>query len=136
MFPRLYRWLVDALLAVLICVAAAAFMWGVYAVQPAQAAAAWRGPVIATWYGPGFYGNTTACGQRYTQTIRGVAHRTLPCGTKLTIRRCRTCIKRRVRVIDRGPYSGATFDLSARTAMDLCRCWKPYTMRIYYRRGW
>src|SRR3712207_8762999 len=42
--------------------------------------------VTSTWYGPGFYGNRTACGQRLTTTILGVAHRTLPCGTKVALR--------------------------------------------------
>jgi rare lipoprotein A (peptidoglycan hydrolase) len=90
--------------------------------------------VTATWYGPGLYGNTTACGQTYTQRIRGVAHRTLPCGTRLTLTRRGRVV--RVRVIDRGPFSHATFDLSARTAMDLCRCWRPFTMRVAWKRGW
>ena len=35
-------------------------------------------PAIATWYGPGFYGNKTACGIELTETLVGVAHRTLP----------------------------------------------------------
>src|SRR5688500_6354796 len=39
--------------------------------------------VKVTWYGPGFYGNRTACGQRLTRSTQGVAHRTLPCGTKV-----------------------------------------------------
>ncbi len=36
---------------------------------------------IATWFGPGFYGKQTACGQTLTPNIVGVANRTLPCGT-------------------------------------------------------
>ncbi|MGH2950388.1 MAG: septal ring lytic transglycosylase RlpA family protein, partial [Solirubrobacteraceae bacterium] len=47
----------------------------------ATQAPAIEGAVIASWYGPGFYGNRTACGQLYTPEIVGVAHRTLPCGT-------------------------------------------------------
>jgi rare lipoprotein A (peptidoglycan hydrolase) len=82
------------------------------------------GIVIASWYGPGFYGNRTACGQTYTSEIIGVAHRTLPCGTFVTLEyRGRTMA---VPVIDRGPYiAGRTLDLSnaTRIAMvcpDLC----------------
>ena len=41
---------------------------------------------VATWYGPGFYGSRTACGERLGRRTVGVAHRSLPCGTKLTIR--------------------------------------------------
>jgi hypothetical protein len=90
----------------------------------------------ATWYGPGFYGNTTACGQRYTMRLRGVA---VPaggrsrCGQRLTICRRGVCV--RVRVIDTGAFAH-TFDLSARTAMDLCGCWQPYTMQVRWHRGW
>ena len=36
---------------------------------------------FASWYGPGFYGSRTACGATISGTIRGGAHRTLPCGS-------------------------------------------------------
>jgi len=82
------------------------------------------GIVIASWYGPGFYGNRTACGQVYTPEIIGVAHRTLRCGTMLVLEyRGRTMT---VPVIDRGPYiAGRTLDLSNATRLamgcpDLC----------------
>lgn len=82
------------------------------------------GIVIASWYGPGFYGNRTACGQVYTPEIIGVAHRTLRCGTMLVLEyRGRTIT---VPVIDRGPYiAGRTLDLSNATRLamgcpDLC----------------
>ena len=82
------------------------------------------GTVIASWYGPGFYGNRTACGQVYTPEIVGVAHRTLRCGTLLVLEyRGRTMT---VPVIDRGPYiAGRTLDLSNATRLamacpDLC----------------
>jgi rare lipoprotein A len=65
----------------------------------------------ASWYGPGFYGNTTACGQTLTGSTLGVAHKTLPCGTKLTLRYGGRSVD--VRVIDRGPYAGnREFDLA------------------------
>ena len=66
---------------------------------------------VASWYGPGFYGNRTACGQTFTSRLLGVAHRSLPCGYLVTIRyngRYKT-----VPVVDRGPYiSGRHFDLT------------------------
>lgn len=71
----------------------------------------------ATWYGPGFYGNSTACGQTYTETIIGVAHRTLPCGTNVTF--FFNGVVLTVPVIDRGPYSSADWDLSAEAARRL-----------------
>ena len=41
---------------------------------------------IATQYGPGFYGQRTACGERLTAgRMIGVANRTLKCGTKVAI---------------------------------------------------
>lgn len=69
----------------------------------------------ASWYGPGLFGNRTACGQTLTSGLRGVAHKSLPCGTKLTFRfRGRTT---RAVVVDRGPFhAGREFDLTQATA--------------------
>jgi rare lipoprotein A (peptidoglycan hydrolase) len=65
----------------------------------------------ATWYGPGLYGNRTACGQTLRPGTVGVAHRTLPCGTAVRfVYRGRALV---ARVIDRGPYSpGHAWDLT------------------------
>ena len=71
-------------------------------------------PGLATWYGPGFYGNTTACGQRLGYGTLGVAHRSLPCGTEVNILYEGRTIT--VPVIDRGPYSSADWDLTRETA--------------------
>ena len=79
-----------------------------------------------TWYGPGFYGARTACGQRYSRYILGVAHRTLPCGTLVQFRwHGRTAI---APVFDRGPYGprAYVFDWSAGLA---CEVFKPKGMR-------
>lgn len=69
---------------------------------------------LATWYGPGFYGNSTACGKTLTTETLGVAHRTLPCGTMVSILFNGETIT--VPVIDRGPYSAANWDLTQETA--------------------
>ncbi|MFN8161041.1 MAG: peptidoglycan-binding protein [Solirubrobacterales bacterium] len=65
----------------------------------------------ATWYGPGLYGNHTACGQVLHRDTIGVAHRTLPCGTPVTFAyhgHYAIAV-----VIDRGPYSkGNDWDLT------------------------
>jgi len=68
----------------------------------------------ASWYGPGLYGNHLGCGGRLSPSTLGVAHKTLPCGTKVTFRyRGRTAT---VRVVDRGPYiAGREWDLTAAT---------------------
>jgi hypothetical protein len=75
-------------------------------------------PVVATIFGPGFYGSTTACGQRMTAQLVGVAHRTLPCGTLVDIvygDRMMT-----VPVVDRGPYAhGVSYDLTTAAAEQL-----------------
>ena len=71
-------------------------------------------PDLATWYGPGFYGNTTACGKRLGYDTLGVAHRSLPCGTKVALLYQGRTIT--VPVIDRGPYSSADWDLTEETA--------------------
>jgi rare lipoprotein A len=65
----------------------------------------------ATWYGPGLYGNQTACGQVLQPRTVGVAHRRLPCGTPVKFAyRGRQIV---TRVIDRGPFShGNAWDLT------------------------
>jgi rare lipoprotein A (peptidoglycan hydrolase) len=73
---------------------------------------------IASWYGPGLYGNHLGCGGTLKASTIGVANKSLPCGTKLTVRHGRRTV--RVRVIDRGPYvAGREFDLTAATARRL-----------------
>ncbi len=93
--------------------------------RPGRAASAW--PTvnvivyrlsIATFYGPGLWGRTTACGQRLRHKTLGVANRRLPCGTKVSIYYGGRSIV--VRVIDRGPYAnGAHWDLTLATAKAL-----------------
>ena len=69
---------------------------------------------LASWYGPGLYGGHLACGGTLTPGTLGVANKSLPCGTKVTLRyRGRTV---RVPVVDRGPFAGnREFDLTAAT---------------------
>lgn len=72
----------------------------------------------ATWYGPGLYGNRTACGQTLTTHLRGVAHRSLPCGHRVTLYYHGRFLY--TRVVDRGPYAaGVTLDLTAAVAQAL-----------------
>jgi len=74
---------------------------------------------VASWYGPGFYGRTTACGIRMTRRLMGVAHRRLPCGTQVAITYKGKAIT--VPVVDRGPFkAGRRWDLTsaAATALD------------------
>jgi rare lipoprotein A len=71
---------------------------------------------LATWFGPGFYGQTTACGQTLTPAVVGVANRTLPCGTLVKFSYHGHGVT--VPVIDRGPYAhnGAQWDLTTEAA--------------------
>jgi hypothetical protein len=72
----------------------------------------------ATWYGPGFYGKRTACGKRLAPTTLGVAHKTLPCGTRVTFYHGGHFVT--VAVIDRGPFRrGVAWDLTAAAAKRL-----------------
>lgn len=69
---------------------------------------------VASWYGPGLYGNRMACGGRLTTSTYGTANRWLRCGTRLTI-----CLRgcARIVVVDRGPFvGGRTFDVTAAAA--------------------
>lgn len=77
--------------------------------------------VVASWYGPGFYGNRLPCWRwleanglptALSTETWGVAHKTLPCGTSLVLSYGERTVT--VPVVDRGPYvAGRTLDLSA-----------------------
>lgn len=65
----------------------------------------------ASWYGGG---GGLACGGELTSATLGVANKTLPCGTLVTLRYGDHMV--RVPVIDRGPYvAGREFDLTEAT---------------------
>jgi rare lipoprotein A (peptidoglycan hydrolase) len=74
---------------------------------------------LATWFGPGFYGRTTACGQTLTPAVVGVANRRLPCGTLVKFSYKGRGVT--APVIDRGPYghNGAQWDLTTEAAHTL-----------------
>jgi len=76
----------------------------------ARKVTAFRG-ALASWYGPGLYGNGVACGGTLQPDTMGVANKSLPCGTKLTLRYHGRSVQ--ATVIDRGPYAGGReFDLT------------------------
>jgi hypothetical protein len=79
---------------------------------------AWK-TAVASSYGPGLWGNRTACGQTLYTTTIGVAHRTMACGTRLKFQGKNGVIVAAT-VIDRGPYSGdRTFDLTEATVKQM-----------------
>jgi rare lipoprotein A len=71
---------------------------------------------LVSWYA--LYGGALACGGRLGYGTLGVANKTLPCGTRVTLRYHGRTVT--VPVIDRGPYAGAReFDLTGATARRL-----------------
>lgn len=82
-----------------------------------------------SWYGPGFYGNRTACGYALTKRLIGVAHKTLPCNTKVAFKWKGKIVI--AKVVDRGPYvAGRQWDLTGGLCLALDHC---FTGSIYYR---
>ena len=73
---------------------------------------------VVTWYGPGWYGRRTACGNTLTSHLMGVAHKTLPCGTVVHFRFRGNSVT--AKVVDRGPYAaGVDYDLTWAAARKL-----------------
>ncbi|WP_273843032.1 septal ring lytic transglycosylase RlpA family protein [Rubrobacter calidifluminis] len=93
----------------------ALFACGLVVARPASAHAA---GVLASWYGPGFYGKPTASGEPYDAYAYTAASRTLPLGTRLVVSRGGRSVE--VTINDRGPYVGArALDLSQAAAQSL-----------------
>ena len=85
---------------------------------PSSAPGSWTVYKAATWYGPGFWGHSTACGTTLTPTTLGVAHRKLPCGTQVTFAYGAASVT--ATVIDRGPFhKGYAWDLTKKVAKRL-----------------
>lgn len=72
----------------------------------------WHRALVSTYGSPG---DPLACGGALQAGQEGVAHRTLPCGTKVELRRQGRTLT--TTVIDRGPYvAGRSFDLTGPAA--------------------
>ena len=72
---------------------------------------------IASWYGPGFHGKTTANGETYDQNDLTAAHRTLPMPSVVRVTNLENGKSIKLRVNDRGPFArGRIIDVSARAA--------------------
>jgi hypothetical protein len=83
--------------------------------------------VTVSWYGPGFFENRLPCWPwlvaqglpiQFLPDTWGVAHKSLPCGTMVTLTHGANTVT--VPVVDRGPYiAGREFDLSPRVKAEL-----------------
>ena len=68
---------------------------------------------LASWYGPGFHGRTTANGERFDSQAMTFAHRSLPFGTKIKVTNQDNGRSVILRGNDRGPFHGSRIiDLS------------------------
>ena len=59
---------------------------------------------LGAWYQ--MPGSRTACGERMNPDDRTAAHKTLPCGTRVSVQNRRTGKAVVVRINDRGPFAG------------------------------
>ena len=85
---------------------------------------------IASWYGPGFHGRTTANGETYDMYAMTAAHQTLPFDTWVRVVNLDNNESTVVRINDRGPFiEGRVIDLSRNAAQDI-RMVGPGTARV------
>lgn len=71
----------------------------------------------ASYYADKFQGRQTANGEIFRQRKKTAAHRTLPFGTKVTVKNLSNGKTVKVRINDRGPFAkGRIIDLSKKAA--------------------
>ena len=72
---------------------------------------------VASWYGPGFHGRSTANGEQYDMNDLTAAHRTLPMPSVVQVTNLGNGRSIKLRVNDRGPFVGnRIIDVSRRAA--------------------
>ena len=76
---------------------------------------------IASWYGPGFHGKSTANGEVFDQDKISAAHRTLPMPSIVKVTNLENgLVLDKVRINDRGPFArNRIIDLSKKAAEEL-----------------
>jgi rare lipoprotein A len=75
---------------------------------------------VASWYGPGFHSKSTANGERYDQSDRTAAHRTLQMPAVVRVTNLENGLSTVVRINDRGPFArNRIIDLSRTAAQEL-----------------
>lgn len=74
----------------------------------------------ASWYGPGFHGNSTASGETYDQNDLTAAHPTLPMPSLVRVTNLGNGKSAIIRINDRGPFAAnRIIDLSKKSAQAL-----------------
>ena len=74
----------------------------------------------ASWYGRDFHGRRTSNGEIYDMYAMTAAHKTLPLGTRVSVRHLENGRRIEVRINDRGPFvRGRIIDLSYTAARQL-----------------
>ena len=87
---------------------------------PLHSAKGYREEGVASWYGPGFHGHTTSCGEIYDQYKLTCAHKLLPMHTMVRVTNLENGRSMVLRVNDRGPFvAGRIIDLSQAGAREL-----------------
>ncbi len=75
---------------------------------------------MASWYGPGYDGKRTACGDRFDQDALTAAHGTYACGTRVRVTLLSTGKSVVVRINDLFPnHKGRLIDLSRGAAKQI-----------------
>ncbi len=75
---------------------------------------------IASWYGEPYHGRKTANGEKYNMHALTAAHRTLPFGSIVRVRRTDDGREVQVRINDRGPFHiNRVIDLSREAARQI-----------------
>ena len=94
-------------------------LWTAASAQPVQPPSASE-TGIASWYGAPYHGQRSASGEIYDQEKLTAAHRTLPFGTRVRVRRLDRDGSVVVRINDRGPFvKSRIIDLSHAAAARL-----------------
>ena len=93
---------------------------GLWTAARAQAIPGQSESGTASWYGAPYHGRPSASGEIYDQEQLTAAHRTLPFGTRVRVRRLDRDSSVVVRINDRGPFvKSRIIDLSHRAAVQL-----------------
>lgn len=92
-------------------------------VAPAPAKPSFVQEGLASWYGRGWHGRTTASGEKFDMHAMTAAHRSLPLGTVVRVTNLENGRSAKVRINDRGPNLAddprRILDLSAHAAAAL-----------------